>query len=114
MDVTKLPFDEARVLQKTYYRDHGTTLRGLMDTHGIDPDHFLSHGAPDRLFAGRRASRRWSRRSRRCRGGSSSSPMPIPGTRKAVLERLGGSDLFDDIFDIRGAAFEPKPLREAV
>ena len=39
--VTQLPFDEARALQKTYYRDFGTTLNGLMQRHEVDPDHFL-------------------------------------------------------------------------
>ena len=32
---------EAKKLQSKYYKQHGTTLRGLMDNHGIDPDHFL-------------------------------------------------------------------------
>ena len=39
--VTGLPYAEARALQKAYYRDHGTTLHGLMLHHGVDPDHFL-------------------------------------------------------------------------
>src|SRR5690606_37014842 len=36
-----LPRDEARALQKRYYRDHGTTLQGLMLHYGIDPLDFL-------------------------------------------------------------------------
>jgi putative hydrolase of the HAD superfamily len=32
---------EAKLLQKQYYRDHGTTLQGLMMHHGIDPNDFL-------------------------------------------------------------------------
>jgi putative hydrolase of the HAD superfamily len=111
-DVTKLPFDEARVLQKIYYREHGTTLRGLMDKYGIDPDHFLAtvhaidyspveaHPAliaaiealPGRKFIFTNAD---------------------TGHAKAVLARLGGDEaMFDGIFDIRGAAFEPKPWRK--
>ena len=42
MDVTQLDFDEARALQKAYYRDFGTTLNGLMQRHEVDPDHFLN------------------------------------------------------------------------
>ena len=34
--------DEAYRLQKQYYRDHGTTLSGLMKLHGIAPHDFLS------------------------------------------------------------------------
>ena len=33
---------KAKELQRKYYRQHGTTLRGLMDNHNVDPDHFLS------------------------------------------------------------------------
>jgi putative hydrolase of the HAD superfamily len=42
MDTMRLPYAKARRLQKDYYRDHGTTLNGLMNLHGVDPDHFLS------------------------------------------------------------------------
>src|SRR5262245_42777610 len=41
MGVSQLPHDEARTLQKAYYRDYGTTLNGLMQRHSVDPDHFL-------------------------------------------------------------------------
>ncbi|MFN3287844.1 MAG: pyrimidine 5'-nucleotidase, partial [Sphingomonadaceae bacterium] len=33
--------EEARALQKRYFREHGTTLRGLMDSHGVEPRDFL-------------------------------------------------------------------------
>ena len=33
--------NEAKNIQRKYYKKHGTTLRGLMDHHGIDPDSFL-------------------------------------------------------------------------
>src|SRR3569832_578805 len=33
--VTGLPYVEARALQKSYYRDHGTTLHGLMLHFGV-------------------------------------------------------------------------------
>jgi putative hydrolase of the HAD superfamily len=34
---------EARGLQKRYYAEHGTTLKGLMTLHGMDPGDFLAH-----------------------------------------------------------------------
>src|SRR5277367_5144444 len=40
-ELTGLGWDDARKLQKTYYRDHGTTLNGLMHHHGVDPEEFL-------------------------------------------------------------------------
>ncbi len=33
--------DEAHRVQKGFFHQHGTTLRGLMDEHGVDPHHFL-------------------------------------------------------------------------
>src|SRR5258706_12028603 len=33
--------DEAHRVQKDYYRRYGTTLRGLMIEHGMQPDDFL-------------------------------------------------------------------------
>ena len=33
---------EADRIQKTFYREHGTTLRGLMLKHSVDPDDFLA------------------------------------------------------------------------
>ena len=32
---------EARRVQKDYFHNHGTTLSGLMATHGTDPHEFL-------------------------------------------------------------------------
>lgn len=112
MDVTKLPFDEARVLQKTYYREHGTTLRGLMDTHGIDPDHFLSKvHAID--YSPVEAHPGLIEAIRALPGRKFIFTNADTGHAKAVIGRLGGDEgMFDGIFDIRGAAFEPKPLRK--
>ncbi len=35
--------DTAMDVQKDYYRRYGTTLRGLMEEHGITPDGFLEY-----------------------------------------------------------------------
>ena len=40
MRVTGLPRDEAFALQKRYLAEHGLTLRGLMEHHGVDPLEF--------------------------------------------------------------------------
>jgi putative hydrolase of the HAD superfamily len=112
MDVTGLDHGPARKMQKDYYRDHGTTLNGLMKTHGVDPDHYLSvvheidyspvdphpelvetiKALPGRKFIFTNAD---------------------IGHAKSVLDRLGGSDLFDGMFDIRATEFCPKPERPA-
>ena len=36
-----VPFEYARHLQKSYYRQYGTTLCGLMQVHKLDPKAFL-------------------------------------------------------------------------
>jgi putative hydrolase of the HAD superfamily len=112
MDLTGLEFEPARKLQKDQYRDFGTTLNGLMITHGIDPDHYLSRvhaidyspveahpeliaaiaALPGRKFIFTNADN---------------------GHAEAVLQRLGGADLFDGMFDIRASGFQPKPDRIA-
>ena len=40
-DLLSLPNDEAYLLQKRYFVDYGTTMRGLMDNHGVDPLHYM-------------------------------------------------------------------------
>src|SRR4028119_1572706 len=34
---------EARIIQKGFFRDHGTTLAGLMKEHGVEPRDFLDY-----------------------------------------------------------------------
>ncbi|WP_397421483.1 pyrimidine 5'-nucleotidase [Phenylobacterium sp.] len=110
--VTGLPRDEAFRLQKAYLAEHGLTLKGMMLNHGVDPAEFhaifhdlsleaLAH-EPQLLAALER----------------------LPGRRliftnaddvhaERVLERLGLSHLFDDVFHIGSANYEPKPSPEA-
>jgi putative hydrolase of the HAD superfamily len=113
VDVTQLPFDEARALQKAYYRDYGTTLNGLMQRHEVDPDHFLNtvHAIdyspvaahPDLIAA-----------IRDLPGRKFILTNGDVGHAKAVLNRLGdAAGLFEDIFDIRAMSYRPKPLPEA-
>jgi len=112
MDVTGLDRIPAHRLQKDYYRDHGTTLNGLMNVYGVDPDHYLSQvhaidyspvepdpelvdlikKLPGRKFVFTNAD---------------------IGHAEAVLLRLGARELFDGVFDIRSAGFTPKPERLA-
>jgi len=105
---TGLPRDEARALQKTLYRAHGTTLSGLMKLHGADPDDYLAYVhaidlsalAPDpaMLAALARLPGRRAIFTNGCRDHAA-----------RILERIGAAALFDDIWDIRTCAFVPKP-----
>ncbi len=112
VDVTGLPFDDARALQKTYYRDHGTTLHGLMLHHEVDPDHFLNtvHAID---YSGVPAHPDLAAALAALPGRKFILTNGDVGHARHVLERVGGGDVFTDIFDIRAMKFNPKPLPEA-
>jgi putative hydrolase of the HAD superfamily len=103
-----VPLDKAFELQKRYYRTYGTTLRGLMVHHKVDPDAFLDfvHDIDHAVLA----------------------PDPdltavlarLPGRRiiytngtayhaTQVITRMGIANLFEGIFDIRSGGYIPKP-----
>lgn len=104
--------EAAFALQKEYFRAYGTSLRGLMNHHQLDPAAFLDHvhqidlsilvaddalnealaRLPGRKFIYTNASVRHAGR---------------------VLERLGIAHHFEDIFDIVAAEYRPKPVPEA-
>jgi putative hydrolase of the HAD superfamily len=102
--------EEAHRIQKDYYRRYGTTLRGLMEERGIQPDDFLAYVhdidhspvEPDPVLAAAIAA--------------------LPGRKfiftngsrahaEKVAERLGFTNHFEDIFDIVRSELLPKPAR---
>jgi putative hydrolase of the HAD superfamily len=104
----KISNDEAFRLQKDYYRRYGTTLRGLMEEHGIEPDEFLdivhqidrSPLTPNPALAAAIAAL------------PGRKLILTNGTRhhaEEVMRRLEVDKHFEDIFDIRAAELEPKP-----
>lgn len=112
VDVTGLPYGEARALQKSYYRDHGTTLHGLMLHYGVDPDHFLNtvHAID---YSGVPAHPALAETLAALPGRKFILTNGDVGHARHVLERVGGGDVFTDIFDIRAMKYTPKPLPEA-
>lgn len=102
----------ARGLQKQYLVDHGTTLNGLMQVHGMAPHEFLDYVHDIDLAP------------------VSAAPLlaqaltALPGRRliftngsrrhgERVLAKLGVDHLFEDIFDIAAADYTPKPKPES-
>lgn len=103
-----LPIDNAYALQKQYFREYGTSLRGLMHVHGMEPGPFLEHvhdidvsvlPANPALDAALGA---------------------LPGRKliytnastlhaERVMTQLGVAHHFDAVFDIVEAAYQPKP-----
>jgi putative hydrolase of the HAD superfamily len=112
MAVTQLEFADARLLQKSYYREFGTTLNGLMQRHAIDPDHFLrtvhaiDYSPVEAHPALVKAITELPGRKFVLTNGD------VPHA-EAVLARLGGTGLFEVIHDVRAMDYRPKPLRSA-
>jgi putative hydrolase of the HAD superfamily len=107
-DLLQLEPAEARLLQKRYYHEHGTTLAGLMLHHAVDPGDFLAKAhaidyspiKPDVDLG--------------------EAIKALPGRKfiftngtvqhaEDAARALGILDHFDDIFDIVAADYQPKP-----
>ncbi|NNE52640.1 MAG: pyrimidine 5'-nucleotidase [Sulfitobacter sp.] len=103
---------EADRLRLQYWRDHGTTLAGLMREHGVDPHGYLHdvHDIPmDRLSPDPRlADRVRALPGRRIVYTNGSAPYA-----ERVLEARGLSGIFDAIYGVEHADFHPKPDRAA-
>ena len=112
MDVTQLEFEPARALQKSYYRDFGTTLNGLMQRHEVDPEHFLTtvHAID---YSPVIADPHLVDAIRTLPGRKFILTNGDVGHARAVLRQLGGDDLFEHVHDIRAMTYVPKPHRAA-
>jgi putative hydrolase of the HAD superfamily len=100
--------EEAKALRAQYFREHGTTMHGLMAVHRVDPHEFMAfvHDVdlsvvPENpeLVA---ALNRLSGRKLIYTNGS------VPHAEN-LIRHLGISHCFDDIFDIVASDFSPKP-----
>jgi putative hydrolase of the HAD superfamily len=103
-----LKADEARLVQKSYFREHGTTLRGMMLNHATDPHHFMDYVHDIDLSQIMTDSE------------LDGALNALPGRKiiytnasashaERVMERLGISRHFSGIFDIIEAQYVPKP-----
>jgi putative hydrolase of the HAD superfamily len=103
-----LSLEAALVVQKAYFHEHGTTMRGLMTVNRVDPHEFLAYVhdidlscvPPDPVLVSALAA--------------------LPGRKvvhtngsvrhaERLLDHLGISQSFCGIVDIAMAGFEPKP-----
>ena len=104
----KVSPQQARLIQKDYYRRYGTTMRGMMTEHGVRADDYLAyvhkidHSPLEPNPAMGEAIARLPGRKLILTNGSVDHV-------EAVLSRLGLSSHFDAVFDIIAAELEPKP-----
>ena len=99
---------EARRVQKQFFHEHGTTLRGLMDHHGVCPHDFLNYVHDIDMSVLEHDVRVVDGIAR------------LPGRKLVftngdasyagrVLDRLGLGDAFEAVFDIHATDYVPKP-----
>jgi|TARA_B100000809_G_C14932213_1_gene457308 putative hydrolase of the HAD superfamily len=99
---------KATELQRKYYRQHGTTLRGLMDNHNVDPDHFLSEVHQlDYSIVG--PNFKLNRELKKLKGRKIIYTNANRQHANDILIRLELTNMFDEIFDIKTANYIPKP-----
>jgi len=108
-----VPYAHARHLQKSYYRQFGTTLSGLMQVHKLEPLPFLDYVHDIDLTAVPEAPELAAAIER------------LPGRKliftngsrrhaERVAAKLGVLHLFEDICDIAACEYVPKPEVEAL
>lgn len=107
----KLPRDEARQVQKKFYLEHGTTLKGLMIHHNIDPDDFLEK-VHDIDYSWLEPNLALGEAIKQLNGRKFIFTNGDRGHAERAARQLGILDHFEDIFDIVAADLTPKPVRE--
>jgi len=100
--------EDARRLQKKYLVDHGTTLKGLMAHHDVDPHHYLD-SVHDIDFSPIKRDDHLRDAITRLEGRKIVFTNADNSYARKVMDRLGIDDLFEDVFDILEADLEPKP-----
>ena len=107
-----VPFAYARHLQKSYYRQFGTTLSGLMRIHKLDPQPFLDYVHDIDLSCVPEAPK------------LAAALRALPGRKliftngsrrhaERVAEKLGVLHLIEDICDIAACGYVAKPAADA-
>jgi putative hydrolase of the HAD superfamily len=100
--------EEAAELRRTYFREHGTTLRGLMTRDDIDPHEFLAF-VHDIDLAGVPPDPALAAALRQLGGRKIVHTNGSVRHAQRLLDHLGLTDSFSGIVDIVAADFDPKP-----
>ena len=113
IDRLKVAPDKVNEFRHKYFMKYGTTLRGLMLHHDVDPHDFLEyvHDVPVREFLSADQELRDTLTTIPNRKVIFTNSDRKHATR--ILDALGVLDLFEKIFDIEAMHFIPKPNPEA-
>ena len=99
---------KANEIQRKYYKQHGTTLRGMMDNHGVDPEYFLKevHKLDYSIVD---SNKKLNEEIKKLKGRKIVYTNANLQHALDVLDRIELSNFFDNIFDIKMAKYIPKP-----
>jgi putative hydrolase of the HAD superfamily len=103
---------EARIIQKGFFRDHGTTLAGLMKEHGVQPREFLDY-VHDIDMARLTADPRVVAALDKLPGRKLVFTNGDESYARRVLDRLGLANAFDAVHDIHAMDYVPKPAPQS-
>ena len=109
-DLLSIDRTEARRIQKQFFFEHGTTLRGLMLEHNVKPDDFLGyvHDIDHSVLA---ANPALDEAIARLPGRKLIFTSGTVAHAERVMAEVGISHHFEEIFDIKAADYVPKPQR---
>ena len=105
---------EADRLRVKYWRDYGTTLRGMMLHHGIEPEAFLHDVHNINAHEILSEDIELDRALARLPGRKVIHTNGIHEHAKHILETLGVLQHFERIYDIRFNNYIPKPCKETL
>ena len=111
-DVVEIPHSEVDGLRRRYWQNYGATLQGLIRHHDINPESYLDYVHDVDV-----STRIKPDHDLRCSLAKLQAPCYIftNGSHQhaeRVTRALGIADQFAGIFDIRIAAYQPKPNPE--
>ena len=103
-----LDIKKAKEIQRDYFIKHGTTLRGLMDNHNVNPDEFLEevHNLDYSIV---KPNKKLNSELNKLNGRKIIYTNANKKHADEILSRLELTNAFDHIFDIKLANYVPKP-----
>lgn len=109
-DLLNIDRVEARRIQKQFFFEHGTTLRGLMLEHNVQPDDFLSfvHDIDHSVLP---QNPELDAAIARLPGRKLIFTSGTVAHAERVMQEIGITHHFEEIFDIKAADYLPKPKR---
>lgn len=110
-DFLSITHDEATDLYREFHKDYGSTMRGLMLKHNLQPKD-LFETMKDLDFSKVVANQNLSKAMEKLPGRKFLFTNAPRAHAETMLSMLGIDDHFDEIYDICTANYVPKPLLE--